>query len=180
MKLSVSKCLTLAILSLALSACGFQLRGTGDDSKLLPEGWKRLYLDTANPHSELSRAITSQFAASGVQWVERSSANYILAVQPERFEQDNLSISSDARAAEYELTLSTEFTVRETGSNSTAMPDTRIAVLKLMDNDPRNVVGKEEEIRLLKREMRGELARKMLRRMGFYASRRPAEPSATQ
>ena len=39
-----------------------------------------------------------------------------------------------------------------------------------MENDPRNVVGKAEEITLLRDEMRGELAEQMLRRIGFFAA----------
>jgi LPS-assembly lipoprotein len=39
-----------------------------------------------------------------------------------------------------------------------------------MENDPRNVVGKAEEIRLLKAEMRAELAQQIMRRIGFFVS----------
>lgn len=163
--------------ALSLSACGFQLRGTGDYSKLLPESWKSLALESANANSEFSREIESRFAANGVQWGERGETNYILVVKPERFKQDNLSLSSEARAAEYELTMSTKFTVLD-AKNQVAMEETKVGVVKQMENDPRNVVGKEEEIRLLKREMRTELAQQILRRMGFYASRTSAPADA--
>lgn len=160
-------------LCIALSACGFQLRGTGDYSKLLPESWKSLALVSGNPNSEFSREIQSQFSASGVQWQEGDTANYSLIVNPEKFKQDNLSLSSDARAAEYELTMSTQFTVLD-ANKQVAMEETKVAVVKQMENDPRNVVGKEEEIRLLQTEMRAELAQQILRRIGFFASRTQA------
>ena len=41
-----------------------------------------------------------------------------------------------------------------------------------MENDPRNVVGKSEEIRLLQQEMRAELAQQIVRRVIFS---RPAQ-----
>ena len=44
------------------------------------------------------------------------------------------------------------------------------AVIKQMENDPRNVVGKAEEIRILKAEMRTELAQQILRRIVFFAA----------
>ena len=51
-----------------------------------------------------------------------------------------------------------------------AMASTTVTVVRQMENDPRNVVGKEGELRLLQAEMRNELADKILRRIGFYAS----------
>ncbi len=39
-----------------------------------------------------------------------------------------------------------------------------------MENDPRNVVGKAEEIRIIRSEMRTQLAQKVLRQIGFFAA----------
>jgi len=47
-------------------------------------------------------------------------------------------------------------------------------VVKQMENDPQNVVGKAEEIRILKSEMRSELARQIMRRIAFYAAAQEA------
>jgi LPS-assembly lipoprotein len=52
------------------------------------------------------------------------------------------------------------------------MPDTTAVVMRQMENDPRNVMGKSEEIRILQSEMRTELAQQMIRRIGFFASSR--------
>ena len=173
-----------------LGACGFQLRGTGDNRTVLPEDWKKMHLVTGNPNSEFSREIISQFAANGVLWSERNAANFNVTVQPESFDRRDLSLSSEARAAEFELTMSTRFKVLDT-ENNVVMEDTKVEVFKRMENDPDNVVGKAEELRLLQGEMRTELARKVLRRIGFYAinvqskaqpdapSSTPAEPPAS-
>jgi len=166
--------LTRTILLLAcaslLTACGFQLRGTGDNTVVVPDTWKSMYLVTSNPNSEFSREIVSRFAANGVQWaVERSAANYSLVLNPERFQQRNLSLNSEARAAEFELTMSSNFTILD-ANKLEVMPKTDVAVIKQMENDPRNVVGKAEEVRLLKGEMRAELARQIMRRIAFFAT----------
>ena len=152
-----------------LGACGFQLRGTGLAGTMLPEDWKSMSLVTGNPNSELSREITSRFAANGIAWGEHPEANYRLRVGPERFSQQNLSLNSEARAAEFELTLKAQFTISDS-TGKVVMEDTDAVVIKQMENDPRNVVGKSEEISLLRGEMRGELAEQMLRRIGFFAS----------
>jgi LPS-assembly lipoprotein len=50
------------------------------------------------------------------------------------------------------------------------MEPSEAVVTKQMENDPSNVVGKAEEIRILQAEMRGELAQQILRRIGFHAA----------
>jgi LPS-assembly lipoprotein len=155
------------LLSCTLAACGFQLRGSGGGS--LPEDWKLMHFVSGNPNSEMSREVQSQLSASGVQWLERDEANYSLRLGPERFSQRNLSLNAQARAAEFELTMQVNFSVTATGGGE-ALPDTTATVVKQMENDPRNVVGKAEEVRLLRSEMRAELARQILRRIGFHAN----------
>ena len=53
------------------------------------------------------------------------------------------------------------------------MPDTVASVIRQMDNDPRNELGKGEEVRILKSEMRTELAQQIVRRIGFFATAGP-------
>ena len=173
--------LTRFILILActsvLGACGFQLRGTGTDTTVVPAAWKSMHLVTGNPNSEFNREVVSRFAANGVQWMERSAANFSLVLSPERFQQRNLSLNSEARVAEFELTMSANFTVLDPDNNE-VMPTTNVAVVKQMENDPRNVVGKAEEVRLVKGEMRAELAQQIMRRIGFFAASTQAQPQS--
>jgi LPS-assembly lipoprotein len=157
---------TLALMCF-LSACGFQLRGAGGSE--LPESWRQMYLVTSNPNGELSRELQSVFAANGVLWVDQEEANYLIKIGPEKFQQRNLSLNAQARAAEFELTLSASFSVADE-NGAQAMESTRASVVKQMENDPRNVVGKAEEVRLLRAEMRTELVHQISRRIGFYAA----------
>jgi len=157
---------TLGLLSL-LSACGFQLRGSGGSA--LPESWYDMYLVTGNPNSELSREIESSLAANGVNWVAQKKANYLIKVGAESFTQRNLSLNAQARAADFELTLSTYFTVVDPQGKE-IIEKSQLSVLRQMENDPRNVVGKAEETRILRSEMRSELVRKIIRRIAFFAA----------
>ena len=160
---------TLFILGLLcfLSACGFQLRGTGGSG--LPESWSKMYLITNNPNGELSRELQSTFTANGVLWVDREDANYLVKIGVEKFKQRNLSLNAQARAAEFELTLSTQFAVLS-AAGAEVMEASDASVIKQMENDPRNVVGKAEEIRILRAEMRTELVHQIMRRIGFFAA----------
>ena len=161
--------LVLLLCIAALAGCGFSLRGSGDSATLLPQDWKSMALVTGNPNSEFSRELVSRFASNGVTWVDQGEANYTLWLGPERFRQRNLSLNSEARAAEFELTMSADFVVRDR-ERAEVMTSTTATVVKQMENDPRNVVGKAEEVRLLQQEMRVELARQIMRRVGFYAA----------
>jgi len=179
MRRQVFSYITVLAFAGLLSACGFQLRGVGGNTVTVPDEWKSMYLASGNPNSELARAVVSQFAASGVEWSDRKTANFILQLGPERFEQRNLSLNAEARAAEFELTMRTDFTVRQAKNNTEVIPQTSAATVKQMENDPRNVVGKAEEVRLLKSEMRTELARQIMRRIGFFAAGNQASQQAT-
>ena len=128
-----------------------------------------MHLVTGNPNGEFSRELQSRFAAQGIEWTNRQSANYNLKLGPERFSQRNLSLNSEARVAEFELTMSARFSVSG-ADNQVVIEDTEVTVIRQMENDPRNVVGKAEEVRILKSEMRADLARQIMRRIGFFAA----------
>lgn len=159
-----------------LGACGFHLRGVGTGGPAVPEAWKSLHLVTGNPNGEFSRNVTTLFAANGVQWTDSESANFSLVLSPERFEQRNLSLNSEARVAEIELTMSSQFRVLD-ASSAEVMPQTTVSIVKQMENDPRNVVGKAGEMRLIQSEMYSELAEQIMRRMGFFAASSQSQPA---
>ena len=94
--------------------------------------------------------------------LEEGDAMLTLVLQPEQFMRRNVSLTAQTRAAELELTLSADFTLNQQASDPT---DARATVTRQMLNDPRNVVGKTEEIRLLREEMRRDLADQIARRI---------------
>jgi LPS-assembly lipoprotein len=155
-----------------LTACGFQLRGTGGSGAALPDAWKNMHLVTGNPNSEFGQAVRNVFAANDIVWTDRGDAAYSLVLGPERFNQTNLSLNKEARVSQYELTMQATFSVRGPGG-AEVMPDTVTSVTRQMENDPRNAMGKSEEIRILKSEMRTELAQQIVRRIGFFATSAP-------
>jgi LPS-assembly lipoprotein len=156
--------LTATLLS-SLVGCGFQLRGSID----LPPAWKTLHLTTASPNSELNRELRDSFEANGIEWVDRAEAPYVLTVGSEEFERRNLTIGRDAKAAEFELIMSTTLQVTDR-EGVELMPTTELSSQKVMTNDPENITGKVEESRLLQREMRRELVRQIMRQIRFLAT----------
>ena len=162
----------LLSLTLALSACGFQLRGVGDNATTLPEDWKSMHLATSNPNGEFTQAVRTVFTTNDIVWTAQGDANHLLQLGPERFSKTNLSLNKEARVSQLELTMQSTFSVVDANGEET-MPGTVASVIRRMDNDPRNELGMGEEVRILKSEMRTELAQQIVRRIGFFATSNP-------
>ena len=160
------------LLMMLLTGCGFQLRGNIE----IPQEWLALHLVTSSPNGELAKGVRSSFSNNGVQWLEASDANYVLQLGDEKFERRNLSIGANARAAEFELTLSTTLQVRD-AKGKEVVPQSDVVVHKIMTHDPSNVTGKVEESNLLRREMRQELVQQLMRNIRFVATSGVAQAS---
>ena len=146
---------------LFLTGCGFQLKGSDASSSATLKGMT-LQLISSQPRAELTREVSRALSATGLTLLEEGDAMLSLRLQPEQFTQRNVSLTAQARAAELELTLFADFTLTQQASDPI---DARATVTRQMLNDPRNVVGKTEEIRLLREEMRRDLADQIARRV---------------
>jgi LPS-assembly lipoprotein len=155
----------LLLVLLLLGGCGFQLRGTTD----LPTAWRQLHLAADAPQAELAQELEGQLRASGVQWVSRKESNYVIALSAERFEQRSLSVGQAIRAAEFELVLSAEYAIYD--SQGRSVQNASLATVSaLVENDPQNIVGKSDEIRMLREELRRNLVQQIIRQISFAAN----------
>lgn len=144
--------------------CGFQLKGSDTENGGAQLDGMTIHLISSQPRSELTREVSRALRAIGLVLVTDAEDEAMLALtlQPEQFSQRNVSLTAQARAAELELTLAADFTLVQPERDRI---DARAAVTRQMLNDPRNVVGKTEEIRLLREEMRQDLAAQIARRL---------------
>ncbi len=153
------------VLLTTLAGCGFHLRGDID----LPPAWRSLTLSSASPNSELSKAMQAAFERNGINWQDPANAGYKLFLGEEKFERRNLTIGDNARAAEFELILST--TLRVTDREGVeVLPEIKVSSHKIMTADPENITGKVEESRLLRQEMRQDLVQQLMRQLRFVAT----------
>ena len=158
---ALGRWICLSAILMCLAGCGFQLKGSDAARSAQIEGMT-LQLISSQPRSELTREVSRALSATGLMLLEEGDAMLTLTLQPEQFTQRNLSLTAQARAAELELTLFADFTLNQQASDQI---DARATVTRQMLNDPRNVVGKTEEIRLLREEMRRDLADQIARRV---------------
>ena len=145
--------------------CGFQLKGSDTENGEAQLDGMTIQLISSRSRSELTREVSRALTAIGLVLVSdaEQEALLVLTLQPEQFSQRNVSLTAQARAAELELTLAADFTLEQPERDRI---DARATVTRQMLNDPRNVVGKTEEIRLLREEMRRDLAAQLARRLG--------------
>lgn len=152
----------LSALLMSLTGCGFQLKGSDAASSSVKLEGMTLQLISSQHRSELTREVSRALSATGLMLLEEGDAMLTLVLQTEQFMRRNVSLTAQTRAAELELTLSADFTLNQQASDPI---DARATVTRQMLNDPRNVVGKTEEIRLLREEMRRDLADQIARRV---------------
>ena len=157
----------LAVFSCLIS-CGFQLKGADSNGVLTGLQGLELRLISVQPRSDLTREVSRELSNAGAVLTDATGSALQLTLQAEQFSQRNVSLTAQARAAELELTLSVNFVLEQTEQDPT---DARATVSRQMLNDPRNIVGKTEELRLLREEMRRDLAAQIVRRIGHSLSR---------
>ena len=159
---ALGRLICLSAILMCLAGCGFQLKGSDAASSSAKLKGMTLQLISSQPRSELTREVSRALTATGLVLLEEGDAMLMLVLQPEQFTQRNVSLTAQARAAELELTLFADFTLNQQESDPI---DARATVTRQMLDDPRNVVGKTEEIRLLREEMRRDLADQIARRI---------------
>ncbi len=143
---------------LALSGCGFHLRGTGVDNVELEE----LQLSARNSYGQLYRNIRQALIIDGVTISE--SAPYHLQLVEERLDKTAVTYTSRATPAEFELVTSLTFQITDERSRPLVGPET-LRTQRIFVNDTDNLTGTSEEEDLLRREMRDDLTRQLLFRL---------------
>jgi len=146
---------------IALAGCGFQLKGTTDKGGSEWEGLS-LRLISVDPRSDLTREVARELGGMKIELTDEIDTPTRLTLREEQFIQRNVSLTAQARAAEMDLTLSVDFVLQQ---EDVPPLEGTASVSQQMLNDPRNVVGKTEEMRLLREEMRRDLAAQIVRRV---------------
>jgi LPS-assembly lipoprotein len=150
------------LLCLSLAACGFQLRGSGS----LPPALERTQVVGLSALDPIARELAAQLQARGARVVDDpAQATAVLSVA--RIEDDKervLSVGSDGRVREYEITQSVRFRVDGRG-NDLRLPEETLSVSRDLRFDPEGVLAADREEQLLREAMDRELAQMILFRM---------------
>ncbi|MCW8885239.1 MAG: LPS assembly lipoprotein LptE [Motiliproteus sp.] len=158
--------LTVVTLSVLVSACGFQLRGSVE----VPESLKRIYF-TAASETNVTKATRRLLKSNGVTLVGNSgAAPYHLEVLSETSKRRAATLTSSAKTREYELRSAVRFQIRQ-GSDKLVLPPTELIVERFYTFDEDNITAGDAEEAQLRREMQDNLARQLVRRYLGLAAR---------
>lgn len=153
----IKRNLAVAGLALLLSACGFQLRGTGDTSFALDE----LNLEARDSYGETAMQLEELLKDNGVRVYP--GARYTLDLVREQSRQRTASYTTSARSAEYELTSGLDYEFR--GPQNTVLLQDSVEVRKVYVHDSSNLIGSDQEAGQLRQEMRRELLQQLSMRI---------------
>ncbi|WP_459732234.1 LPS-assembly lipoprotein LptE [Pseudomonas sp. MHK4] len=144
-------------LAVLLSACGFQLRGTGTTELAITE----LDLSARDAYGETVTQLRQTLVSSGVKVYKGAPYELILTNQQES--QRILSYAGAGRTGEYQLNTVLNYDIR--GQGNLPLLSDKIEVQKVFIHDGNNLVGSDQEASDARREMRRELVQRMMLRL---------------
>jgi len=156
--------LVLSTLLLAVSGCGFSLRG----NDVLSANFSELQFYSEQANSELARLLRRSLEGAEVNVTvvalgEEDSSVTLLGIASEQLVNRPVTINPRARAAQIELRLSVDMAVM-LGGQTLLEPET-LFVERTYFQDVENISGNQEEAEIIAAEMRRELINQMMRRL---------------
>ena len=144
-------------LAVLLSACGFQLRGTGTHELAI----KELDVSARDAYGNTVTQLRQVLENSGVHVY--NGAPYKLVLVNEKETQRNLSYASAGRASDIELSSELSFEIQ--GREHLPLMGDKVQVQKIVSHDGNNLVGSDSESIQVRKEMRRELVQRMVVRL---------------
>lgn len=141
-----------------LAACGFHLRGQVD----LPVALRILNLEAQNAALLTQNLLRQSLLSNGVTLAV--DAPYTLKIINESGDRRVLSVTSNAKASEYELTQNLSFELLDTKGNKVSEEIT-ISSYRTLQYDASAEIGKAQEEANLRREMKQYNAYNVLLRL---------------
>jgi LPS-assembly lipoprotein len=152
----------MLLLAVALTACGFQLRGAGGQYRM---PFQTIYLsvsDTTPLGTELRRNLRGADAVAVVD--DPAKAEALFDVVSENRGKSILSLNSQGRVREYLLTYTLVFRVRN-NKGAELLGSTAIGLKRSLLFNESQVLAKESEEALLYRDMQADAVQQILRRL---------------
>jgi len=149
----------------ALSGCGFRLRGSGSR----PAASGRVYVD-GDRATTIARPLSDALRERGFAIADnRDEADVLLRLIDERIDERVVSVQSTGRVSELELIHAVDLVVVESFDGAPpfydpALPSNRVRVAREYTYDETQVLGKANEERTLRAELRAELVRQIVLR----------------
>ncbi len=149
--------LLLLAMSTLITACGFQLRGTGD----MHFGLSELGLSARNAYGQTVQLTRKGLENNGVQVTD--TAPYKLVLNREQQDSRTVSYTSSAQGAETELTKTLDYQI--VGRNGEPLLSNQIEVQRTYVTDENNIAGASESQAQVNNEMTLAMVQQLLGRL---------------
>jgi LPS-assembly lipoprotein len=154
----------LMLLALAVTSCGFSLRGSSTLAGNLPE----LKLNLQQPNSEVARLLRRALEDANVVLHDINDEPLdntvpVLNVGAEQLIVRPITMTAQARAAQYDIRIS--LLVNLSSGDSNMLGPEQLSVQQIYYENTGNIVGTQEEIEVIQEEMRRGLVIQILRRL---------------
>ncbi|MCW9024152.1 MAG: LPS assembly lipoprotein LptE [Gammaproteobacteria bacterium] len=167
---SLPSCRSILVLalSLAMTGCGFHLRGQVE----LPESLQAIYIKGGMPDSPMRNILRQKLISSGVEVVQQQqAATATLVIIKDETTRREVSLNAAGQPNEYELKYQLSYQLLDQASN-TLIPAQSLSQLRTYQYDPNQVLAKEEEERQLKTKMALSAVNQMLRQISTRLRKR--------
>lgn len=144
-------------LAVLLSACGFQLRGTGDTAFALTE----IDVTARNAYGDTIKEVRQALENRGLRVHKGAPYRLILAAEHQNLR--TASFTRAARSAEYELTMSLDYEI--VTADNLRLLNNRIEVQNIYVQDNNNLIGSDQEAEQVRREMRRDLVLQLVQQL---------------
>jgi len=151
--------LLIALLTLALAGCGFQLRGSFN----LPSNLKSITVDGKEPYSALLVQTRELLKSAGVETPD-DDAPYTLYVTDEELGRNRFTQNQNVLYDEFMLTHTATFELRRSDGSLITKPQ-EVTEMTLFQDDQSTAGTKLNEENILRAELAQKVAVKILRRI---------------
>jgi LPS-assembly lipoprotein len=155
----MKKYLSIVFLMFTLAACGFHLRGYVD----MPEHLKTIYVSPDDPYNPMQRELRSALRLSGVTVADSPTGVYTLRLLGENYTTNDLIIGSDGLVKQQQMNLILRYQI--VPPEGEPFPEQTASTQRDLNVDENQILGQNQEERILLQEMRIDLAQQMLRRL---------------
>lgn len=159
------KLLTL-FLCLMLAACGFHLRGVGQEGGL---NFTRVRIDGSGPVAKNLREYLSTYR--GITLVEQGDAETVIQIQDAQYSKEVSSVNNSGRVAEYRLNYRIHYSATQRGEP--ILEDASTGLSRYLSWNDNSVLSKESEEAMLLSDMQRDVIQLILRRVSAAVKKAP-------
>ncbi len=157
----ILRALAIALISLVLVACGFQLRGEAR----LPAVMDRTWLQSSDDSSTFVRELARYLEANGVALIDKPDEQAAtLQIFSERMRREPLTITGEARVREFLLIFDVNFELRD-GEGQVLIERERLQLTREFSFDEQEILAAQREQEFLEGDLRRAMTARLVRRL---------------